>query len=100
MNLNALYNVKLIFGKYFYFDLNCVATSLQLQLYLDINHVPVCERVNCIPFFLCAFSFLLIVVEVLNYLFSFTPAPCPFTISFSILFFFPSILASVILIIT
>ena len=47
MNLDALYLVKLIFGKYFYYlDSNRVAASLQLQLYFDANLVPVCERVN------------------------------------------------------
>ena len=47
MNLEALYLVKLIFGKYFcYFDSNLVAVSLQLQLYLDANLIPVCEKVN------------------------------------------------------
>ena len=47
VNLNALYLVKLIFGKYFcYFDLNRVIASLQLHLYLDANCVPVGERVN------------------------------------------------------
>ena len=41
------YLVKLIFGKYFYyFNSNCVAASLQLQLYFDANPVPVRERVN------------------------------------------------------
>ena len=47
VKLAALYLVKLIFGKYFCsFDSNHVATSLQLQLYLDANRIPVCERVN------------------------------------------------------
>ena len=47
MNLDALYLVKLISGKYFcYFDSNHIAASLQLQLYLDANLVPVHERVN------------------------------------------------------
>ena len=47
LNLDALYLVKLIFGEYFcYFDSNCVAVLLQLQLYLDANHVLVQERVN------------------------------------------------------
>ena len=41
MNLDALYLVKLIFGKYFcYSDSNCVTASLQLQLYLDANCIP------------------------------------------------------------
>ena len=47
VNLDELYPVKLIFGKYFcYFGSNCIAASLQLQLYLDANHVPVCETVK------------------------------------------------------
>ena len=47
VNLDALYLVKLIFGKYFcHFDSNFVAASLQLQMYLDANPVPVRERVN------------------------------------------------------
>ena len=47
MNLDTLHLVKLISGKYFcYFDSNRIATSLQLHLYLDVNCVPVCEKVN------------------------------------------------------
>ena len=38
VNLDALYLVNLIFGKYFcYFDSNRVTILLQLQLYLDAN---------------------------------------------------------------
>ena len=44
VNLDTLYLVKLIFGKYFcYFDSDRIAASLQLQLYLDANRVPVRE---------------------------------------------------------
>ena len=47
VNLDAHYLVKLIFDEYFcYFDSNCVAVLLQLQLYLEANHIPVRERVN------------------------------------------------------
>ena len=47
VNLDALYLVKLIFGEYLcYFDSNCIAVLLQLQLYLDVNRVLVCERGN------------------------------------------------------
>ena len=47
VKLDALYLVKLIFGEYYcYFDSNRVAVLLQLQLYLDANRVPVCERVK------------------------------------------------------
>ena len=46
MNLDALYLVKLIFGKYFYFDSNRIAALMQLQLYFYANCVPVHERVN------------------------------------------------------
>ena len=47
VNLDALYLVKLIFCKYFcYFDSNHVAASLQLQLYLDANRVPVHELIK------------------------------------------------------
>ena len=47
LNLDALYLVKLIFGEYFcYFDSNRVTVLLQLQLYLDANHVLMRERVN------------------------------------------------------
>ena len=47
VNLDALYLVKLIFGKYFcYFDSNRVSASLQLQLYLDAYHVPGSERIK------------------------------------------------------
>ena len=46
MNLDTLYLAKLIFGKYCYFDSNRVAVSLQLQLYLDANRVPVRELMN------------------------------------------------------
>ena len=47
VKLDALYLVKLIFGEYFcYFDSNRIAVLLQLQLYLDANHVLVRERVN------------------------------------------------------
>ena len=43
VNFDALYLVKVIFGKYFcYFDANCVADLLQL----DAVRVPVSERVN------------------------------------------------------
>ena len=46
MDLDALYLVKLIFGKRFcYFDSHHIAASLQLQLYFDANHVPVRKRV-------------------------------------------------------
>ena len=41
VNLDSLYLVKLIFGKYFYFNSNSIAVLL--QLYLDANHVPVRE---------------------------------------------------------
>ena len=44
VNLDALYFVKLIFAKHVcYFDSNHVSASLQLQLYLATNCVPVCE---------------------------------------------------------
>ena len=44
MKFDALYLVKLIFGKYFcYFDENCVADLLQLHLQLDAIRVPVRE---------------------------------------------------------
>ena len=46
VNFDALYLVKLIFGKYFYFDVNCVAHLLQLNLQLDAIRVPVRERVK------------------------------------------------------
>ena len=47
VNLDALYVVKLIFSKYFcYFNSNCVAVLLQLQLCLVANRVPVREGVN------------------------------------------------------
>ena len=47
VNFDALYLVKLIFGKYFcYFDANSVADLLQLHLQLDAIRVPVHERVN------------------------------------------------------
>ena len=47
MNLDALYLLKLIFGKYFcYFDSDRIAVSLQLQLYLGANRVPVRESVS------------------------------------------------------
>ena len=42
MNLDALYLVKLIFGKYFSIDANHVADLLQL----DVSRFPVCKRVN------------------------------------------------------
>ena len=42
VNFDSLYLVKLIFGKYFYFDANRVADLLQL----DAIRVPVRERVN------------------------------------------------------
>ena len=45
VNFDALYLVKLIFGKYFcYFDLNRVADLLQLHLQLDAIRIPVRER--------------------------------------------------------
>ena len=44
VNLEALYLVKLIFGKYFcYSDSKRNADSLQLQLYFDTNCVQVRE---------------------------------------------------------
>ena len=47
VKLDVLYLVKLIFGEYFcYFNSNCVAVLLQLQLYLDANRILVRERVN------------------------------------------------------
>ena len=47
VKFDALYLVKLIFGKYFrYFDANRVACLLQLHLQLDAIRVLVCERVN------------------------------------------------------
>ena len=59
VNLDALYLVKLIFGKYFcYFDSNHVAVLLQLQLYLDANRIPVHEGVKMFNFLsrnLCIF---------------------------------------------
>ena len=42
VNFDALYIVKLIFGKYFYFDANHVVDLLQL----DAICVPVHERVK------------------------------------------------------
>ena len=49
VNLDTLYLVKLIFGKYLLFRLKFVAVLLQLQLYLDANRVPVHEGVNDLP---------------------------------------------------
>ena len=47
VNLDALCLVKLIFGKYLcYFDSDCIAATLQLQLYFDANYIPVCESIN------------------------------------------------------
>ena len=44
VNLDALYLVKLIFGKCFcHFNGNRIANSLQLQFYFDANRVPVRE---------------------------------------------------------
>ena len=42
VNLDALYLVKLIFGKYFcYFDTNHIADLLQLHLQLGAIRIPV-----------------------------------------------------------
>ena len=44
VNFDALYLVKLIFGKYFcYFDANRIADLLQLHLQLDVIRVPMRE---------------------------------------------------------